>query len=471
MTVDEELVTEQGSSTRNSLDENRSSSSESMTASSGGCNRRMSRTAREIVRRKLLEALRHADTKLVLDRKRRNRNTDKAYQDDDSFSYLLNEVFTRLNIDPRPKSCSLLPSRDIWQNDEEHSHIVPSRNLRLLAMIQHPSRMSGHHRTVGPRHYGSSYSVSPHWYQCGYCGKVFVTRFYLDQHLNNHHHHESLNPAPSDSIIEEQSNMLCPATDWCGTFLSPLACQDRALEWEGYYAPGSGGYGPDRYSVQQSLRRQVHGANSTLSSVCRAKDMKKVQQKCYGMLQTCFGPSRDPTDTNQQDDDVLRSILNTTFCASLSCPDRLHQLIRNSKEAGQHVWADLIVRPVHEWQDEWIYYYHEHHQLSIYGILLLLTVLAWTGWRWRNAMGYKSPNYKGLQGAGGRLLRRASSSSIRQPIPSALSFSRPLRNPKHAETGASADPDVKTAPSFPKRKSSLLRRRSSKAPENNQRLF
>jgi hypothetical protein len=253
---------------------------------STSCDRRLSRAARTLIQRHVLRAL-----------------SLSAQEESD--------VWTLLDqwIGKAPPTCPLLPTRDVLRQDEEHSLMItpPSKNLNWA----YPTHILQHRRQSSP--------LRPkEWCQCGYCGKTFVTRFYLDMHVMHQHHYSSA----------EEASMICPATEWCHV-VGLANCHQQALEDEPYYDRGSGGWGEDRKSVKHKWTKVTHSISC---------DLESMEADCRSVLETC-GVSGD-------------------FCDSMTCPTH------------HFLWH----LPDH-WQDTWLQ--EAQHHPGLLGILLVIGIFIW----------------------------------------------------------------------------------------------
>lgn len=232
------------------------------------CDRRLSRAARELVKQRILPLLPTADKQ----------------------GHVLNQFILDSS------TCIFHPDRDVLLQDELHSEQIPAGAPKST-----PSRRK-----------------ATHWFECGYCGKTFLTRYYLDLHLETSH----------SSISGETRDHVCPATEYCRVFGSD-SCQHMALELEPFYGRGSGGSGPDAHQVRQMNSRKIPSCNEQVMQ-------QEVQTACRQAMQDCFAP-------NVADDLIVG------VCDTLTCHNRLHQL------------AGHVVQHVHAWKSQW----DENHNHSV----------------------------------------------------------------------------------------------------------
>jgi hypothetical protein len=203
------------------------------------CDRRLSRAARELLKRHLI---RHF----------------QAGSPDDSLWTLLQRI-----LPPDvPDSCPLLSYNDALKADEDHSARIRPKPSNLA----YPTSILKHRRKTSSRRPES-------WFQCGYCQKIFATQYYLDLHMEDHH------SKPRDVMT------CCPATAWCPA-LGSSACNEVALEFEPYYDRGSGGWGDDAVHVQHKLTKQAH------ATPCTTESIKQAKSKCHELMDLCH---LDPT--------------------------------------------------------------------------------------------------------------------------------------------------------------------------------
>lgn len=158
------------------------------------CDPRLSRAARELVRRQLKAILNPTN--------------------DSSLSQLLHIAGLRSG------SCPLRAE------ENDLSVVAPAPSARSLFSL--PFSKIGNRPRVS--------------YACSLCGKTFTSRYYLDQHLQLTH--------------REATGQVCEA-DWCRQFLSRQACHDVALELEPFYGRGSA-QGPESSKIRHSLAREAH---------------------------------------------------------------------------------------------------------------------------------------------------------------------------------------------------------------------
>ena len=231
-----------------------------------GCDRRMSRAAREILVNKTVPILTYY-----------HNSTDNY--DRTSFASLAKtkrlssygELISNL-IDPRSKNCMLHPKMDMYW-EEEIKHVTLNSKSRRHAQ---GSRKEQIHR-------------------CPICQKKFFSRYYLDLHMDSH-----LGP--------KEEKKICPAHEVCNV-LTQAACARKALEQEPYYAPGLHGPG-SAYSnhIRLDFQKKME------STPCIEQDMKRNDEECSIMVSECFGHNKP-----------LARDLKNALCKH-TCERKLHNL-------------------------------------------------------------------------------------------------------------------------------------------------
>jgi hypothetical protein len=350
------------------------------------CNRRQSRAARELVRQSLLAAASKNNGQhhgLALP----NVNTETVWP---LLQLYFSHCFTKGEEDQaKVKTCCSLfdPQRDIWKDHEEQSLLISWNDLKAAAastansaatkgsggssssarMVSLSSAIPGaihsaYKASSSSSHQRSSSShASPHkiqLHQCGLCGKAFTSRYYLDKHFDRQHS-LSLNHSTATRGI-------CPATDWCGTFLSHVACHDMALLHEPWYGPG-GGNGRDDDAHARANQR----AWQQLVPPCRPHALQHASHTCRSMLQDCFNATTDSITTNTDAAHLVQAL-----CAEQTCHGRLQQQL-----------SRVALRPIVSLED-WYDLYHaterDHHRLGMVTVLVLVVVVVVCAWHLRD---------------------------------------------------------------------------------------
>lgn len=264
------------------------------------CDRRLSRASREWIRRRIVP--------LVL-------SPNKTVED---------QIV-------HPSTCILHPNRDMLLSQEEQSYAIPAGSSRMT-MTTTPSV------ALLPKQ-------QQYWWQCGLCGKTFLTRYYLDLHLETKHT-ASANAMQEDS----RGDAVCPATDICPILGG--GCELMALELEPYYGRGgSGGGGGDSPS-----QRRHYWARMAHSSSCNDTFLQThVQPACRQVMENCFSSS-------------VAKELSVGVCDTFTCHNRLlHHLAEHA----------VVVQHVYMWNDEWDTHYN--HTVGWTGLVVILSLLIYYG--------------------------------------------------------------------------------------------
>ena len=271
------------------------------------CDRRLSRAARSLVV-KLLE--------------RHFKSSDDKEKNHNDFSHYQALLFQRILRSPIPETCILDPSRDIYVEEEQSTVKIPnpkfSKEAYPVTVLKQRQRQNSSHKPNA-------------WYQCGICGKVFMSQFYLDQHCQSHHHHHR------DVQVGNAAERICPARHICEHALNWKVCHQVALHNEPYYGRGSG---IDRH-VQHDWNVKADSIPCDFSL-----------QKCQLLF----------TDCGMSDEDAL-SI----------CDDPILQCHHHDSIFSFH-WNDHMDL----WESEW----NEHATVShrsviLVGVCLLVGLMFW----------------------------------------------------------------------------------------------
>lgn len=343
----------------------------------GVCDRRLSRAARRALRNHLLHTVfRHVDDT--------ERDEWQVINQEDTLYDLLERWLATVPFHRRNASCSLLPSRDVYRNDEERSRQVYLSSLPggpgKILKIAYPSYV------LKERRHGSSTShpkQPEQWYQCGYCGKTFSTQFYLDVHMNKHHpQHVGDNV---QETTDKQQDSICPADDWC-RLVGIANCHNEALKAEPYYDRGSNGRGSDAaaHLVKHKWTKLAH------SIQC---DEKELQANCREIMMSCGLLDKKAGKNGEDDDDWVppstHEALASLFCQTLTCPRQQNLWQYLDEEAHDF----LLGGPSHRrgsnnnpfvtgfqdhWKSIWAKEAHHHHGLlSWIGGIAVLGLVIW----------------------------------------------------------------------------------------------
>ena len=227
------------------------------------CDRRLSRIARSFIQTEILPILTLYSS------------TSNPTPTPNPTTSLLQEIIDNAGT---ASQCDLSPSRDIYA--------VQEQGVRQLTS---PSRRSNSPQEV---------------FQCGICQKQFVSRYYLDLHMEHHHpidHHDH-----DHDHVEDDDYWICPATDLCPKLTGDLyGCDEIAERTDPHYGPGSG----------RSTSTTIQPSPKTKIS-CQESLMKHSQQQCYQLFHDCFAPFSE----------TLVHELTVSICDRLTCTNKIHRL-------------------------------------------------------------------------------------------------------------------------------------------------
>ena len=255
------------------------------------CNRPLSRAARQLFRRDASHILLHyfgsshkavwrqsqisgavADTDADKSGMKRQRiplvdNQEDKLNDEEWFQLLTYAIDNTAQLNSNNNNyrfCPLHPKHDIFLNDDQNSYVIRrryrigtkkfgglslpllGRSARTLLWLeeremyhQSTQTMSSSYDTTtlaaNKRYMGNSV----HLFQCGHCQKTFVSRFYLDRHMDLHHrHHLSDNNNASENGAEE-ARMICPADHTCDPLGGISACTEMMNQISPYWGRGT----------------------------------------------------------------------------------------------------------------------------------------------------------------------------------------------------------------------------------------
>jgi len=403
-------------------------------AHSSTCDRRLSRAARSLLFQQLKYAVMSVDN-VKKDRKHDNNNNN----DDDDVSMLTVWQLLERSLAPNVQQqqqhhnnnsnqCPLLPDRDILRYHEEQSIV-----------LRPPPKAAANSR-LGISTRSALYRLGTHswkhtaWYECGLCGKIFSSQYYLDRHLDHHHAHEFQQQSSNDDNNNNSINngptwiFTCPATSWCPGLPS---CSQRAMELEPYYGPGSGGLGTyDQAIVRRSLWNKESydttavlydsgsGAGAAATVPCNEDHMRAQKCICQQLVRDCFTGTTTTTTTTTTFDhrqNEIRRLLEHSLCEPISCPDRLHQLFLAATATTANTAATtttMMMNHVHEWHDQWEQYYEQHHAFGRMGAALLVMLGLWYASHFRTI--YYNRGFLLRRDKGNRLLQRGGGSTNRK---------------------------------------------------------
>lgn len=194
-------------------------------------------------------------------------NQDDKLSDEEWFqllAYAIDNTAQLNNSNDNHHFCPLHPKHDMFLNDDQNSYVIQRRyrigtkkfgalSLPLLGraarsllwleernMYHQPTHAmsSDNDRSTfaaNKRYMGNSV----HLFQCGYCQKTFVSRYYLDRHMDLHHRHLSDNNNASDNVSSEEARMICPADHTCDPLGGISACTEMMNQISPYWGRGT----------------------------------------------------------------------------------------------------------------------------------------------------------------------------------------------------------------------------------------
>jgi hypothetical protein len=358
----------------------------------GDCDRRLSRAARNVLRKHLVRTFfRHSE---ATEQDDIHRPVDHGKED--SLPDLLNRWMRSSGTGPSHQqqnqsaaaaaSCPLLwPSLDVFQQDEEATRGVyiqslpggPRKNLKI-AYPNYVLKQRGHAADTGSK----DDPPPERWFQCEHCGKTFSTQFYLDLHMNRHHSRVGVEQGGANGSYNKQ-NTICPATDWCN-LVGMANCHTEALKSEPYYDRGNNGWGGDAGAmlVQHKWAKIAHAIPC---------DEAELQQHCRSVMVSC-GLLVEHKAVETDNDDwappfTTDKSLANLFCQTLACPrkqnlwqyldEEVHDVLLTSFHSNTNN-NPFVASFQDHWRDIWAKESHHHHHLLTWiGGLVLVGLVMW----------------------------------------------------------------------------------------------
>lgn len=247
------------------------------------CNRPLSRAARQLFRRDASHILLHyfgsshnaawrqSQISGVRDADKSGMKRQRIPLVDNPEDKLIDEEWFQLltyaiDNNNNHQFCPLHPKHDMFLNDDQNSYVIQRRyrigtkkfgglSLPLLgraarSLLWLEEREMYHQSTHATSSYNNDRSTfaankrymgnSVHLFQCGYCQKTFVSRYYLDRHMDLHHRHNlSDNDKASDNGGAEEARMICPADHTCDPLGGISACTEMMNQISPYWGRGT----------------------------------------------------------------------------------------------------------------------------------------------------------------------------------------------------------------------------------------
>ncbi|KAL7540370.1 hypothetical protein ACHAXR_010061 [Thalassiosira sp. AJA248-18] len=199
-------------------------------------------------------------------------NPDDGLTDEDWYTllgYAIDNSAT--NVDPEAEThiCPLHPKHDVLLTNDKNSFLLQRRyrfGLSKFGALSLP--LSGRAaRTAFWVEERETYHQQRHnlpmkqkqqlsgnsnfLFQCGVCDKTFVSRYYLDKHMEKHH------PPHSETEADSDGNMLlCPANHVCEALGGMSACVETMHQISPYY--GRGSLLGKEYATDPSISSSIH---------------------------------------------------------------------------------------------------------------------------------------------------------------------------------------------------------------------
>ncbi|KAG7365289.1 zinc finger C2H2 type domain containing protein [Nitzschia inconspicua] len=262
---------------------------------SAPCDRRLSRAARKFLHRHLL--------RVVL--------PDVGNVNDTSSVLTLLKTWISSISTPNQRTsnrtdCPLLET-DIYEEDEIQTEYVYLPNLssglsKFMLKAAYPHHHINHQKNNG-KNMADNFN---YWFRCGYCGKTFVSQYYLDLHMTTQHR-------SSSNDIEERR--ICPAVKWC-QLVGMANCHQQALQDEPFYDRGGSSGDSESAMIQHKWSKIAHYVTC---------NREVLQRDCQLILASCRFLDSKGNAKDEEDDWVPTTQLTKSafhFCGTLSCPSQ-----------------------------------------------------------------------------------------------------------------------------------------------------
>lgn len=276
------------------------------------CDRRRSRAARTILMNKTLPILQKYNDDYPTSRSRKNSGSHQAQMK--TYEAVISGLLKNVN------TCIISPKRDIFWN-EEFQYTTAKYSRQLTSTL----------------------------HRCALCGKTFLSRYYLDLHIESSH----------EDDVAHNTNEICPANEIC-KLLGGKICDREALDKEPFYAPGihsSGkkqqGNGHISQTVLRDFQRKLH------DQPCNETALEESRQYCIESINNCFKGM-----------DNLIEDISGTLCETQTCHYHLHTL--HSMFEG----VDAL-------KGQWDRHHDEMHEIGLG--LILVCVAGSIGLIWRHS--------------------------------------------------------------------------------------
>ena len=313
------------------------------------CDRRLSRAARSFVARKTYFILSHHYHFSVNDPNIPSTMHDKSL----SLSPAMKMRFYKSALDAlmtHPNKCilNMNSDKDIFWNIDYHS-------------TYHKLRYSKVKRR--------------HVYTCPICQKHFISLFYLDAHITNHH---------IDDLMLNTTQMtyvICPAQDIC-SILGRSTCHIEALKNEPYYARGdlidfanmdsefqSSGISNVKYDVSLAKATKRNYQRQIMDMPCSEQDLAESREQCLKAMEDCFGG--DNHQFKEQNGNNVLHDMQRILCEVKSCQDYFSDILGDSRKMYGESSLHLLK---HSWEHHMDHIYF-HDMRSGFGFVFLVILL------------------------------------------------------------------------------------------------
>ena len=186
---------------------------------------------------------------------------------DDEWFQLLAYAIDSSNVIKKDNShddhhfCPLHPKHDMHLADDQNSFLIQRRYLfgrkkfgglslpmlgraaRSILWLEERDTYHTHQQpTTTSTAINKNYKGNTvHLFQCGYCDKTFVSRYYLDRHMDLHHRRSSNNISHDNSNDEsvDKNTLICPSDHICDPLGGMSACTEMMSQISPYWGQGT----------------------------------------------------------------------------------------------------------------------------------------------------------------------------------------------------------------------------------------
>lgn len=197
-----------------------------------------------------------------------------------------------------------------------------------------------------------------HVYTCPMCRKQFITLFYLDLHIRNHH---DINDLMQN--IAKNTNFICPARDIC-SILGTTTCHLEALKNEPYYARGDlidfsnkdsvlhmDGNANSKHDMSLAKATKRSYQRQIMDMPCNEQELAQSRMQCLQAMEDCFGGENGHSKDSNGSSSLL-SDMQKILCEVKSCQDHLGDIVGDYRNVYDESSLHLLK---HGWE------YHMSH--------------------------------------------------------------------------------------------------------------